>query len=179
MCHRTSQEGKYSISSICPFCHAALHFHALGGFYSLLWEGWWELLDGGYGSARGCLPGVLRAPLYPAEWGDFPSLGDTLPVVGHRTGTWSGLVPPGALAWADSAFKVNSGVWSNCCFEGSFTFLTACGSACPLPFCSSPNAGKALTESSSQVVFIFPLMLLLCWQFQLQMLCLTFSKGAW
>lgn len=84
------------------------------------------------GSAWGCLPGVLRAPLYPAEWGDFPSLGDSLPIVGHRTGTRSGLVPPGALAWADSAFKVNSGVWTDCCFEGSFTFLTACGSACPL-----------------------------------------------
>lgn len=71
----------------------------------------------------GCLPGAFRA-LYPAGWGDFPSLRSNLPIVGHSTGRWSGLVPPAALAWADSAFKANSDIGANCCFEGSFTFLT-------------------------------------------------------
>lgn len=39
---------------------------------------------------------------------------------------------------------VNSDIWANCCFKGGFTFDRLCGSACPLPFCSS---SRALTET--------------------------------
>lgn len=49
--------------------------------------GWW--LWKGHGAACQELSGLP----YPAGWGDFPSLGDILPMVGHRTGAWSGLVP--------------------------------------------------------------------------------------
>lgn len=98
------------------------HSPRLGGFtFSFSGGGCWMVaVEGPWGS----LPGALRAPPDPARRGDFPFLGKGKCCSGAQDREMSGLLPPAALAWADSAFEVNSDIWANCCLEGGFTFLT-------------------------------------------------------
>lgn len=80
----------------------------------------------------GGMPGAVRASLRPARWGDLPSPGDNLPIVGHGKQGGDGQARFLLQHWhrltLPSAFKVNSDIWANCCFEGgrfhSFTFPT-------------------------------------------------------